>query len=105
MSGLLFSNQVDQYNQEGYLLVSGLIPNSISVKAEQEMWHCSGVDADKPETWSNGTIVENYFNDDIVACYTDEFITVAAQLAGDDPATYSKPEEAHSLNVFPSTGD
>ena len=42
MSGLLFSNQVDQYNQEGYLLVSGLIPNSISVKAEQEMWHCSG---------------------------------------------------------------
>ncbi len=91
MSNLLSSNQVDQYNQEGYLLMSGLIPNSISVKAEQEMWHCSDVKADEPETWTNGTIAANYLNDDIVACYTDEFITVAAPLAGDDTATYSKP--------------
>ena len=105
MSNLLSSNQVDQYNQEGYLLMSGLIPNLISVKAEQEMWRCSDVKADEPETWTNGTIAANYLNDDIVACYTDEFITVAAQLAGDDPTTYSKPEEAYSLNVFPSTGE
>ena len=102
MSNLLSSNQVDQYNQEGYLLMSGLIPNLISVKAEQEMWRCSDVKADEPETWTNGTTAANYLNDDIVACYTNEFITVAAQLAGDDPATYSKPEEAYSLNVFPS---
>ena len=102
MSNLLSSNQVDQYNQEGYLLMSGLIPNLISVKAEQEMWRCSDVKADEPETWTNGTTAANNLNDDIVACYTNEFITVAAQLAGDDPATYSKPEEAYSLNVFPS---
>ena len=68
MSNLLSSNQVDQYNQEGYLLMSGLIPNSISVKAEQEMWRCSDVKADEPETWTNGTIAANYLNDDIVAC-------------------------------------
>ena len=105
MSNLLSSNQVDQYNREGYLLMSGLIPNSISVKAEQEIWRCSNVKADEPETWTNGTIAANYLNDDIVACYTDELITVAALLAGDDPTTYSKPEEAYSLNVFPSMGE
>ena len=105
MPNLLSPNQVDQYNQEGYLLMSGLIPNSISAKAEKEMWHCSDVKADEPETWINGTTAANYLNDDIVACYTDEFIMVAAQLAGDDPTTYSKPKEAYSINVFPSVGE
>ena len=74
MPNLLSPNQVDQYNQEGYLLMSGLIPNSILAKAEKEMWHCSDVKADEPETWINGTTAANYLNDDIVACYTDEFI-------------------------------
>lgn len=78
MSNLLSSNQINQYNQERYLLVSRLIPDSVSIKAEQAMWHCLGGKVEEPKTWKEGTIVENYFNDDIIVCYTDEFIIAAA---------------------------
>ena len=40
--------QIEQYNRDGYLLVSGLISEDIAAKAEAAMWRCAGIDSNNP---------------------------------------------------------
>ena len=40
--------RIEQYNRDGYLLVSGLIPEDIAAKAEAAMWRCAGIDSNNP---------------------------------------------------------
>ena len=40
-----------QFETEGYLLASGLIPNHISEKAEKAMWRLMEMDPNDSETW------------------------------------------------------
>ena len=40
--------QIEQYNRDGYLLVSGLIPEDIATKAEAAMWRCAGIEPEEP---------------------------------------------------------
>lgn len=84
--------RIEQYSRDGYLLVSGLIPDDIAAKAEAAMWRCVGVDPDKrPSSWSHvqGGICL-YNSADLVNCFTPECLAAAARLTGEDPSTFSK---------------
>ncbi len=50
---MLSTVQLKQFEEEGYLLLSGLIPNETIVQAEQAMWHSMGMEPDDPETWEH----------------------------------------------------
>ena len=63
--------QIEQYNRDGYLLVSGLIPEDIAAKAEAAMWRCAGIDSNNPpSSWDDvqGGICL-YNSVDLVNCF------------------------------------
>lgn len=48
------ASQSEQFHKDGYVLVSGLIPPSLSSRAERAMWCCIGYDPDDPPaSWDN----------------------------------------------------
>ena len=85
-------SQIDQYHRDGYLLVSGLIPDDIAAKAAAAMWRCAGIDSNNPPTsWDDvqGGICL-YNSAALVDCFTPQCLAAAAQLTGEDPSTFSK---------------
>ncbi|MEE2911108.1 MAG: phytanoyl-CoA dioxygenase family protein [Candidatus Poribacteria bacterium] len=99
---ILSDTQVGRYFQNGYLLVSGLIPEDISQKIEERIWLQFGIDRQNPD-WTKA-VLEESDHPDSLACYTEEFLLAAAQLAGDDPSSFRKPNKVFGLHTFPSTG-
>ncbi len=49
--GVLTEAQRAQYERDGYLLASGLIPEDVAERAEAAMWRIMGMTPDEPETW------------------------------------------------------
>ena len=49
---ILSDEQVGQFDREGYLLVSGLIPEETCLRAEMAMWRCMGASPDSHESWT-----------------------------------------------------
>ncbi len=91
-SSLISEAQIEQYHRDGYLLVSGLIPEGTAAKAETAMWRCVGIDPeDPPSSWEKvqGGICL-YNSAALVNCFTPGCLAAAAQLTEDDPATFSK---------------
>jgi phytanoyl-CoA dioxygenase PhyH len=102
---MLTEEQTRAYEEAGYLLVSGLIPPEISAAAEAAMWQVIGVRPDDPASWSDRPRGHQAFDSpEILACYVPEYLAAAAQLAGDDPATFRPPRQAYAINVFPQEG-
>jgi hypothetical protein len=96
--------QTEAYVEHGYLLVSGLIPDAVSRRAESAMWRALGANPDDPSTWpTQQTGAVNYDDPDLVACYTPEVLAAAGQLGEGDPvnAAFRAPTRAHCLNILP----
>ncbi len=103
---ILSDDQVRQFNREGYLLVSELIPDETCAQAEVAMWRCMGASRDSRESWTRLGPRPRVLRDPrLSACYTDEYLGVAAQLAGDDVASFLKPRTAYTVNVLPEMGE
>ena len=71
---ILSDSQVGRYFQDGYLLVSELIPDQISAKAKEEMWQGLGFNPDDPKSWEGTESVFHSDDADLTACYTDDFL-------------------------------
>ncbi|MEM7030151.1 MAG: phytanoyl-CoA dioxygenase family protein [Chloroflexota bacterium] len=111
----LTPNQLARYDKDGYLLVSGLIPDDIAEKAETVMWNLMGMERDDPQTWSQippdveynetrNMIVYNGVTDPaLLACATPEYLLATAQLIGEDVETLHPPQAIHTQNLFPKT--
>ena len=50
---MLSQQQLTQFEEEGHLLLSGLIPQETVVKAEKAMWDVMGMEADNPDSWGH----------------------------------------------------
>ena len=50
---MLSEQQLTQFEEEGYLLLSGLIPQEIVTKAEAAMWQMMGMEAENPDSWGH----------------------------------------------------
>lgn len=105
--------QIDAYHEDGYLLVSGLIPDDVSAKAEAAMWKLMEMDADDPSTWSllpksadqyekrRGVVTFNGVQDpDLMACATKSYLTAVAQLLGEPIGSLHPPEAVHTQNLL-----
>ena len=90
----LSPDQVEQYRRDGYLLVSGLIPDDAAARAEEAMWRCIGCDPENPPpSWEVVPGDLRLYNDpDLKNCFTPDLLAAAAQITGDDLSTFSKSD-------------
>ena len=121
---MLSSEQLAQYDQDGCLLVSGLIPEDTLANAEATMWSVLGMDRDDPTSWSplpekadglitnfNRGLVEHFGlqSPELLACCTSAFYKVQEQLAQKNPGAFhcqnSQAEAIWTLSVFPISND
>jgi hypothetical protein len=113
---VLTDEQIAQYNEDGYLVASGLIPEDVSERAEAAIWRLMGIDPDDPESWGHepetadqfqpgrGLSVFNGIRDpDIMACVTPEYLKATAELVGEE--SVHPPESAHMQNKVPINGE
>lgn len=100
----LTAEQMRRYEEDGYLLVSGLIAPRIVELGEAAMWRSLGALSDDPATWKEARTVGTFDDPAILACYTPEMLAVVAQLAGEDVSPVHAPSRAFAINVYPQEG-
>ena len=120
---MLSKQQLAQFEEEGYLLLSGLIPQETVTKAEEAMWSMMGMESDNPDSWghfkrpglagfymeqmSNGNRIELFgvTHPDVLACCTPDYLAVLKQLASRYPeipqCENQRPDGIWALNQFP----
>jgi hypothetical protein len=104
---ILWPQQVMHFMDEGYLLVSDLIPRDIAAKADDAAWRVNGIDPKDPSTWMNAPKNEFFDEPDLTACYTQDFLIAAAQLASPDPWGFPiarPPANAFVIKLLPEPG-
>ena len=102
---ILTISQITFYLENGYLLVPGLIPHDLIIRAEQAMWGCMGLSVLKPEDWPgsfSGSAV--YPDEDLIKVYTEELLNAAWQLSQGDleRSNFDPPDVGFAINTFPS---
>ena len=124
---MLSKHQLAQFEEEGYLLLSGLMPQETVTKAEAAMWHMMGMDAENPDSWDhfqrprlsgfymeevgNGKRIELFgvTHPDVLACCTPDYLTVLKQLASRYPeiphCESQSPDGIWALNQFPVSAE
>ena len=121
---MLSQEQLTQYDRDGYVLVSGLIPEETIANAEAAMWSVLGVDRDDPALWSplpdetdgvktivSQGVVEHFGVQDpaLLACCTPAFYEVQSQLARENAGAFHcqkpQPEGIWARSVFPVSKD
>jgi len=103
---MLSSEQEQSYERDGFLLVSGLIPEEVSAAAEAAMWRLLGARAEDPATWADlPRGHQTWESPELLACYTPWYLAAAARLAGDEPDSFRPPRRAYAINVFPREGE
>ena len=103
---VLSGEQVERFEREGYLLASGLIPDEVVRGAAAAIWERLGASPDRPESWIRigpdpKVIRDRRFG----AVYSDSVLAAAAQLSGDDVASFLRPSAAYTINSLPRTGE
>jgi Phytanoyl-CoA dioxygenase (PhyH) len=102
---MLTPDQQQAYAKDGYLLVSGLIPEEKAAAAERTIWRLLGVQPDDPASWADLPRGHQTWEDPgLLDCYTRDYLAAAAQLSGDDPDSFGPPRRAYAINVFPREG-
>jgi hypothetical protein len=102
----LTPQQLAQYDRDGYLLVSGLIPEDVAAAAEAAMWRAIGATPGDPASWADKTYGHERIDDPaVVAVYTPEFRAAAAALTGDDVSTIDLPDSGYAINVYPQQAE
>ena len=102
---MLTEEQRRAFDEQGFLLVSGLIPRQIAVAAEAAVWRDLGLDPNDPASWSRPRTHQGYPGPELVACYTPEVLDAAALLSGDDRSTIHAPRQGYAIHVFPQPGE
>lgn len=91
---ILTNEQRVQFREQGYILVSGLIPREIVDHAVRAISRISDA----------GPIAHKRVDGpELAACYTQSVMVAAAELLGDNTAK-QPPERAYAINVLPQPG-
>jgi hypothetical protein len=117
---MLSDKQKDRYTRDGYVLLSGLIPEETIAKAESAMWSVLGMEPDDPASWSplpdssdrvrvkaRHGVIEHYGvkHPDLMACRTPAFYDMQNRLAQENSDAFHcqkpQPVAAWTLSVFP----
>ena len=120
---MLSTEQFEQFDKRGYLLISNLLSKDIIDKAANAMWQEMGMDPEEPATWKRfkrphlaGFYIENMSNEnrielfglthpDILACCTPDYLKILKQLSEKYPeiphCKCDEPDGVWAMNQFP----
>jgi Phytanoyl-CoA dioxygenase (PhyH) len=106
---MLSREQHRSYQEQGFLLVSGVIPADVAGAGDAAMWSLLGVTPSDPAAWAGVAKGHHVFDSpELLACYTPAFLEAAADLAGGErtgpppPSSFPPPTRAYCINVFPT---
>ncbi len=102
---ILTDEQIHFYEQNGYVLTSGLIEDSVIQSGEKAMWRLMGADPTDKSSWTAATLAKGFSDPDISACFTAKVRAAAAQLAQEAISNFPQPEGSFVINVFPQAGE
>lgn len=101
----LTEEQKKHYDEQGFVLVSGLIPVPVAREAADAMWRRLEADPGDPDSWARVSSAHQSFDDPaLLACYTPDLLSAVEQICGDDLSSISVPNRAYAINIFPQTG-
>ena len=102
MQAVLTAEQQQRYREQGYVVVSGLIPENAAKAAEAAMWRLLELNPTDRTGWPRSEMNHrNYRDPALLACFTEALLGAAAELGGEDPASYRPPSSAYTINIFP----
>ena len=91
----LSANELDQYHEQGFLLVSGLVDGHAVESARRALL--------KRLSQTSAATIHAFVRDRAVsACFNRDVCAVAAQLAG-QRKRFSPPRSVYTITVFPTT--
>jgi ectoine hydroxylase-related dioxygenase (phytanoyl-CoA dioxygenase family) len=93
---VLTDDQVRQYETDGYLLISGLVPPIIAAGADAFLLDLMR----SPELNALGHFSRE--DAELLDCYTPAVISAAAQIVGEDVSTFPFPTRAYAIPSFPT---
>jgi hypothetical protein len=96
--------QMRQYEDEGYVLVHGLIEPDIASAAAAALYRGLGADPTDKATWANVPSGSSHSAPEIVACFTPMICAAAAELANESLPELPAPSSTFTINVFPQEG-
>jgi len=100
---VLTPEQVVFYQENGYIVLSGLVPDEISLRAKAILDKWVEGDPRNPKATSSEPIPRTSEEEDaVVACYTDAILQAAAELVGDDISTFPRPHKPYPLHSYPT---
>ncbi len=111
--GVLEKEQIEQFREDEYTLVTGVVPEKTARKAEAAMWALLEMDPEDPETWTKAPegaldkldrgLIQHYGCADpsILDCYTDDLRRALSELIGENFNSIRKPRGVLTQNVFP----
>ncbi len=102
---VLTSDQKKQFEELGYVLVSGLVPEEISLAAEATIWRELGASPDDRETWKDLQATRGFQNPEVVAMFTPAMREAVAEISGDSLEEIVLPKGAFALNIFPNASE
>ena len=121
---MLSQEQLTKYHRDGFVLVSGSIPEETLASAEAKMWSVLGMDRDDRASWSplpgdsdgvttvaSQGVIEHFGLKDpaLLGCCTPAFYEAQSQLARENAEAFhcwkSEPEAVWARSVFPVSQD
>ena len=102
---ILTDEQRANFERDGFLLVSGLIPDDVSAKAEAAIWAAMGADPSDPATWEGKPWGSAHTHPDALAVFTPELAQAVDELSGESHPNVKLPTSAFAINVFPQPGE
>lgn len=101
----LTDEQRSDFERDGFLLVSGLIPGDVSAKAEAAIWAAMGADPSDRSSWEGKPWNFGVSDPAALAVFTPALAEAVDELSGEPRPNEKPPTSAFALNVFPQPGE
>lgn len=102
---LLSSEQLRLFDEQGYLLVSGLLSPEDAARAVEAVWNGLGASPDDPATWEGKGGGFGTDHPAVTACITRAMARAADQLSGEAVPDWQPLSRVFLLNTFPQKDD
>ncbi len=100
---ILTPEQVAFYYENGYVVLSGLIPEETSLRAKAILEKWAECDPRNPKATSKEPIFRALEEEEAVAsCYTGAILQAASELVGEDVSTFLRPNKPYPLHAYPT---
>ena len=101
---ILTGAQKAAFERDGFLLVSGLIPDDVAARAEAAMWESLGASPTDPQSWVGKPVAGGHSHPDIVAVFSHKMAAVVEELSGEAAPGWTLPRSVFAINIFPQPG-